>query len=139
MKLILKENDKYILRFDSEENLIDKLKEFSNLQNITSAHFTAIGAASNLTLSYFNLNSKLYEDHSIMEDVEIVNITGNISSLNGELTIHMHGMFAKNDLSTIGGHIKKIIISATCEVILERLNSKLTRMKDEQAGLNLLI
>lgn len=55
-----------------------------------------------------------------------------------KLTIHIHGTFSKNDLSVIGGHVKELVISATCEVLLIPFEIKLLRAKDDMTGLNLL-
>lgn len=138
MKIISLENNQCILRFNKNEELITSFTEFCKNHKIRAAFFSAIGSASEVNLSYYNQESTAYEDHLISENMEIVNVSGNIALLENKLIIHAHGIFAKKDLSTIGGHIKSLIISATCEVFLTKLTEDLLREYDESTGLKLL-
>lgn len=128
----------YLIRFDSDENVWDLLIEFCKQTALTTATFQAIGASKQITLSYYDLSKKEYLDTTITEDLEILTISGNISLLDKKHIIHAHGTFGKKDLSVIGGHIKKLVISATCELVLIPLKTPLTRRFDEKTGLNLL-
>ena len=65
-------------------------------------------------------------------------MVGNIALMNNEIIVHTHGVFGRQDLSTIGGHIKKLIVSATCEITLTTFEKDFTRSFDEKTGLNLL-
>jgi len=98
----------------------------------------AIGSAKKITLSFFNFEKHEFEDHYLSENLEIVSLNGNLAMLDEKLTIHIHGTFSKNDLSVIGGHVKELVISATCEVLLIPFEIKLLRAKDDMTGLNLL-
>lgn len=138
MHVILQEKEKYILRFDLEEEVVGGLIEFAQVEKIDAAHFTAIGASGEILLSSYNLESKQYEDRSIQEDLEITGMVGNIALMENKLIIHAHGTFSRKDFSVIGGHVKKLIVSATCEVHLTRLSGKMERVYNEQTGLNLL-
>jgi predicted DNA-binding protein with PD1-like motif len=138
MKIILQEDNYYLLRFDKGENILDELIDFSTQKNIQAAHFTCIGSSKELILSYYNLKTKEYEDHVIQEDLEVISITGNIAYKDNKPIIHAHGVFSKHDLSTIGGHIKKLVVSATCEVSLTTFSMQITRTFDPDTGLNLL-
>lgn len=128
----------YLLRFDKDEELTATLTTFCKTKNIQAGSFFALGAAGELILSYYNLATKSYEDKEIHEDVEIISILGNIALLNKKHMIHMHGSFSKKDFSVIAGHIKKLIVSATCELTLQVFTNKIERSYDETTGLNLL-
>lgn len=138
MKVILKDNRHYILRFDKDEDIIEELISFATEHHIAAGTFSAIGASTEVTLAYYHLESKTYEDHVLSEDMEIVSVTGNIGTMNNKPIIHAHGVFANRELTSFGGHIKKLVVSATCEVFLIKLEGKLNRMFDEETGLNLL-
>ncbi len=58
--------------------------------------------------------------------------------MNGEVILHLHGVFARKDYSTLGGHVKKLIISATGEVALQVYDKQLFRSYDPKTGLNLI-
>lgn len=128
-----------LLRFDMDEDVLKLLASFSQENHIAAGSFSALGAAREVTIAYYNLETKQYEDHTFAEDLEILNSTGNIGVLDGKPAIHCHGIFGRKDCSTIGGHIKKLIVSATCELTLTILDGTLKRSFDEKTGLNLLI
>lgn len=138
MKIISENDTMLLLRFDKREEIISELAVFCKNQNIPAASFTALGAASEVTLSFYNLPEKRYKDHSLQEHTEIVSVTGDVARMKDETIIHAHGVFAKQDLTTIGGHIKKLVVSATCEITLWKLGSKVERQFDPETGLNLL-
>lgn len=138
MKVLVKQPSFHLLRFDREEELIASLQEYCQKETVPAASFQALGAAGELTLAYYNLTDKVYEDHDVKEDVEILSILGNIATMDEKIIIHAHGVFGKKDLQTIGGHIKKLIVSATCEVSLTLLPGILLRAYDKETGLNLL-
>lgn len=138
MKQLFIDNSSYVLRFDKNADVFAELLQYCKDNSISAASFSGIGAAGQVILAYYNLAEKTYEDHTIQEDMEIVSLLGNVSLLNGTPAIHAHGSFSKKDLTLIGGHVKKLIVSATCEIVLQKLNGTLRRAKDAETGLNLL-
>jgi predicted DNA-binding protein with PD1-like motif len=138
MKIITEEMNTTLIRFDKDEDIIQGLVAFAKEQNLSGATFSIIGAAKKVILSYYNLDEKTYEDHTLQQDVEITGIVGNIAWMDNEVIIHAHGTFADKNLLIKGGHIKSLIVSATGEVVLQILQTKLVRAFDEETGLNLL-
>jgi predicted DNA-binding protein with PD1-like motif len=138
MKVLSKQSFFQLIRFNKGEEIISSLQAYCEQKSIYAASFQALGAAKQLTLSYYNLSDKRYEDHDIDEEVEILSILGNVATMDKKIIIHAHGVFGKRDLQTIGGHIKKLVVSATCEVSLIPLSGTLIRAFDEETGLNLL-
>lgn len=138
MKQIIHMQNTLILRFDLGDDVIALLNEYAIQNAISAATFSGIGAAQEVTVSYYHLDTKTYDDHQISEPVEITSLSGNIALLNDKPTIHAHGTFAKSDLSVIGGHVKKLVVSATCEIMLTVLETPVNRAPDEATGLNLL-
>ena len=137
MKIIIQDAKNYIVRLDRGEELISSLIEFVLRESIDVAQFTAIGAVGELLLSYYNLPAKEYQDHEVKEDLEIVGLTGNVAYMNSKPVVHAHGTFSRGDLSVIGGHVKRLIVSATCEVHVTQLSGHTTRGFNEETGLNL--
>lgn len=138
MKIITQQNNTYLLRFNKNEEVISELQQFCKRNAIFSGSFQGLGAAGEVVLSYYNLDKKIYEDTTFSEDLEIASMVGNIASMNTDLIIHTHGVFGKQNLSAIAGHIKKLIVSATCEITLIIFSEKIKRSYDEETGLNLL-
>ena len=123
---------------ETDEEVIGGIIAFCKERGIAGAHFSVIGACKELTLAYYDLAEKRYLDHEILEDSEIVSVTGNIGLLNSDIVIHAHGVFGKRNLETVGGHIKKLVVSATGEVALTAFSGAITRAYDPSTGLNLI-
>lgn len=138
MKLILKDNRRYVLRFDSGEEFIGKFKEFCVKKNIEAGFFTGIGATSEITLGLFDLDTKKYIEKDFKENLEVVGLTGNISKTRDNTTLHVHGVFGTRSYESIAGHVKKLVVSVTLEIHLIALDGKINRKIDEKTGLNLM-
>lgn len=138
MKIILKNKEKYILSFQMGEGLQEELIKFCKDEDIRSGFFVGFGGLQELDLSYYNLSEKRYEDKNIKENLEIVSLTGNIARLNNDIIIHMHGVFSDSKSNAIGGHVKKIVVSGTCEVFLTIFDDVIERKYDDATGLNLM-
>lgn len=138
MKVILQDKNVYILRFDTDEDVVKEIGKFCSEESIDAASFSAIGAAKQVALSYYNLQTKTYQDKTMSEDLEITGVLGNIVTMDGKVVVHAHGTFGKDTYEIIGGHVKELIVSATCEVILTKLEGFIEREYDEVTGLNLM-
>ncbi|MBI4253329.1 DNA-binding protein [Candidatus Uhrbacteria bacterium] len=138
MKRILSDGERSVLRFDEGEEVITGVIKFCNEAQIKAGSFIAVGACQQVILSYYDLERKVYEDHDIKKEMEIVCVHGNIGTVNGSVIIHAHGSFSDRQLEVKGGHIKKLIISATAEVILTKLSGEIQRLLDEKTGLRLM-
>jgi predicted DNA-binding protein with PD1-like motif len=138
MKVIIKDNRRYIFRFDKGEEVFVKLLEFAAQENISAASFNAIGACSEIELGYFNVNLKDYRKKPFYEELEMISLIGNLSVAEGKLVAHSHGMFGRTDFTTIGGHVFKAVVSVTCEMFLIKLDGQMNRKLDEATNLKLL-
>ena len=138
MKLINKNKNKYIIRLDNGEEFINSLQNFCEKENIKVGWIQAIGSAQDINLAYFDTNLKDYEIKEFKEFLEIVTITGNIALKENKIFLHAHGLFSREDMSIIGGHIHRCVISATCEIVLFIGEGEMKREFDDETGLYLL-
>lgn len=138
MQIIFQTKTEYVFRFDRGEDVLAELQNWAARERVEGASLTVIGASQKVVLAYYDLHRKEYENHEITEDLEVVGIIGNLALFDGAPVIHMHGTFSRPDLSVIGGHVKQLIVSATCEVVLRVLTGTLRRQHDPETGLNLL-
>ncbi len=139
MKVIIESPSCFFLRFDRDEEVIQGIKKFCQEKQILAGTFTIIGAAKEILLAYYELKSKTYTDMRLEEDVEITGVTGNIATMEKEIVIHAHGTFSDELFRTYGGHVKKLIISATGEVAITVLQGPMQRKFDKKTGLNLFV
>ena len=138
MKVILQDNQSFVLRFDADEEVFEGLTKFMKAQQISSCFFSGIGACASVELAFFNPHIKDYRKKPFFEEMEIISLIGNGSLKDGQPAIHAHGMFGRTDFSTIGGHVFKLVVSVTCEVTLNKLQGKLERTNNPDFNLNLL-
>lgn len=139
MKVILKDNQRYIIRIDRGEEVFASLLGFAKQQNITAASFNGIGACGELELGVYSPASKSYTRQTITEQLEIISLIGSIALSAKKPALHVHGSFSRRDLSMLGGHVFKAVISATCEIFLTKFDGEMTRQLDSDLNLNLLI
>ena len=111
-------NNTIVARIDKGEEILDKIKEIANKENIKLANINALGATNDFTVGVFKTDEKKYYSNNFTGDFEIVSLTGTINTMNGEFYSHIH-MSAGNDKGEVfGGHLNRAIVSATCEMVI---------------------
>lgn len=139
MEVVSKAKDQYILRLAYGEELRGELEKFCVEKSIKAAWFNAIGATKETEIACYNLSAKKYDTKIFSEMLEVVSVIGDISLNEGKPFMHAHGTFARpQTMEVIGGHIMRCVISATCEIMLWKLDGEMGRKHDEFTGLHLL-
>lgn len=138
MQTIKKSGNLYVLRLEPEEEFISVIQNFCKENGVHSAWLEAVGSTKDLELAYFNLDKKDYDTSVFVEFLEVVNITGNIALQDNKPFCHAHGIFSRPDMSTVGGHVVRCVVSATLEVSLRVLEGEMNRKFDEETNLHLL-
>ena len=138
MKIILQDKQTYILSCSRNEEIMEELKGFAKNNNITAATFSIIGAIKELELAWYDVDIKEYTTKTFLDKLEIVSMTGNIALLDNDIIVHTHGVFSDKDMQTMGGHINKVVVSAACEITLQKLDGVIKREYSEDIGLNLM-
>lgn len=138
-KLLNNEHPKtFAVVLDSSDEVMQCLESFAKQQNLKAAQFNAIGAFSKATLGYFDFSVKDYIKIEIDEQVEVLNITGDISLYKNETKVHAHAVVGKKDGTAHGGHLLKGIVHPTLEIILIESPSYLKREMDEDSHIPLI-
>lgn len=138
MKVVLQDGRRHVLRFDKGESVLAELVNYCKSNQIFAAHFTGIGSVSEVKLGYYNQFLKEYRSKPYVENFEVLSLTGNISMLGAEPTVHAHGDFGRTDFTVIGGHVFGMTVLATCEIFLIKLEGKMERKENSDLKLNLL-
>lgn len=120
------------------EEVIAKLTEYARANGLKSAWMSGLGGASGATLGFYDIDSKDYEWHDYDRPMEILNLSGNLSVVDGQPFWHIHGNFSGRDTQGFGGHVKSLTVGLTCEVLVTPLDSAMTRTFDQSTGLKLL-
>jgi len=130
--------ERYIVRFESGESAIETLTRFLEAEKIEFANVSAAGAVADVRLAYWNAESRKYEERQFVEQLEIVSFQGNSSLKDGKPFLHVHGVFARRDFSTIGGHVKELHVHPTLELWLRTEDVAVRRVHEPSTGLDLL-
>ena len=127
-------DNSYIIRLEVGEEINEEVISFCKDLDIYSAEIQAIGALGEIELMHYCVETKEYSSKIFHEEMEICSLMGLITSAG----IHTHCAVANNKMQCFGGHLKSGIVSATCEIILKVINTKLDRKYDDYTGLKLL-
>ena len=131
-------NNVCYIRVDKGEEIIGKILEVCKLENITSAVFSGIGGCSRAEIQTFNPGEKCFETETIEGMLELLNISGDIVTDNGQLFHHAHAMFSYKEGSEhkmAGGHIKSITVLYTAEIELRPvIGGRIGRKHDPETG-----
>ncbi|MGG7142690.1 PPC domain-containing DNA-binding protein [Clostridium nigeriense] len=127
-----------VLRLEKGEEVIESIKKLCEKEDIKAGSISGLGATNQVVVGLFKVDEKKYYSNTFEEDFEITNLTGNISIMNEEIYLHIHGTFANVEGKCIGGHLNKAVISATSEIIINKINGDIGRKFSEEIGLNLI-
>ena len=138
MYQFIQDGDHYVLSLDNHVSLMDALTRFCAQQNILSGVIGGLGAINEATFRFLDPATKQYVDKTFSEQMEITNLTGNISEKDGKPYLHVHITASRRDYTCVGGHLLDAKINGACELTVDAYPSlKPGRRADEETGLNL--
>ena len=130
--------DTYFIRLERGEKIVESVKDFCSSNDIKCGYFSGIGALNEVELAHYIVEDKKYTSKMLKQPLEIVNLTGNIATLDDDVYLHCHITLSDEKMQAIAGHLNEGKIAATCEIILVELDAKINRKHDDFIGLNLL-
>ena len=128
----------FAVAFDKGDEVLENLLAFAREQRLSAAEFTGIGALSDAVLGYFDWQKKDYRRIALDEQVEVLNLTGNIALAEWKPKLHPHIVLGKADGTAHGGHLLQAHVRPTLEVIVTESPAHLQRRSDPETGLALL-
>lgn len=108
----------YAVIFYKGDEAFSGLQEFAEKYQVTSAHFTAIGAVNGATLAWFDPQRKMYKKIPIDGQHEVIGMSGDIALYKGKPVVHTHMIVGNPDGTTSGGHVLAADVSPTLEVMV---------------------
>jgi predicted DNA-binding protein with PD1-like motif len=128
----------YVVRLDPGEEILGTLTGFVIDEEIAGGTITGIGAVKNTTIGYFDLHRKEYSKRRFSDDMELVNLTGNVTWVEGEPFVHAHATISGPDFVAHSGHLFEAEIAVTGEFLLHPTDRRILRAPDERTGLKLI-
>ena len=130
-------NDTYAVRLDRGEYVHESLLALCEKEHVLLGSVSAIGAVDHAVIGVYDLEHGAYVQRTYDEFMEISNLSGSVTEMNGKPYIHLHTTLADQQNKTHAGHVIELTIGATCEMFVRVLPGTVTRKKDEAVGLNL--
>ena len=131
----------YVLSLDNHVEICEALSEFCKEEEIYAGVVNGLGAICEATFRFLDPATKQYVDKTFSEQMEITNLTGNISRKPDDPHtpyLHIHITASRRDYSCVGGHLLRARINGACELVVQDFwEATLDRYFDPQTGLNL--
>ena len=125
-----------IVRMDKGEEITEQVKAVALKEGIKLAHVSALGATNSFEVGLFDTERMQYIPNNFEGDYEIVSLTGTINTMNGGYYSHLHMSAGGRDGSVVGGHLKRAVISVTCEMVITVIDGIVDREFVPELGLN---
>jgi predicted DNA-binding protein with PD1-like motif len=129
----------FAIVFRTGDEVAQGLFAFAHEHGVAGASFTAIGALRDVTLGYWDWETKDYRRIPVREQVEVLSLVGNVAlAPDGAPKVHAHIVVGKADGTAHGGHLLEGHVRPTLEVILVESPQQLRRRHDPATGLALI-
>ncbi len=129
--------DKYFLSIANRSELVAAVNDFVRAQKLTAGNITGIGAVNAVTLRFFDPQTKQYVDKSFNGQMEITNLSGNISTMDGKEYVHLHITLGDKNYQALAGHLLSADINGAGELFIEALPAaRVERSYNPEIGLN---
>jgi uncharacterized protein len=129
---------RFVIRLEKGDDILGSIRRFAGTNRIGAAMFEGIGSLNTAKLGHYDFATKNYKYEIFREDLEILSLSGNVSTLNKAPLPHAHVTLGRRDFSVIGGHLDEGSSANMVEIGLSTLPGKLVKAKDDEVGLNLL-
>ena len=125
-----------IARLEKGEEVLEQLEVIAKKEQIRLASVSALGATNDITVGVFRTEEKKYYANHFTGDMEIVSLTGTVSTMQGNYYAHLHMSAGDDQGHVFGGHLNRCVISATCEMVIGIIDGTVDREFNEEVGLN---
>ena len=128
----------YVLSLDNHVSIVEALTDFCTKKCIQAGTVSGIGAIGSATFRFLDPATKQYVDKTFDEQMEIANLTGNLSLKDGKPYLHLHATAGRRDYTCVGGHLLDARVNGACELVVEHfVMNRFGRRFDPETGLNL--
>ncbi len=129
--------ESHIIRIDKGEEIISSLRDACEKLSIKSGLISGIGAVDEVEIGFYDVTTQKYHPLKKEEQFELTNLSGNVSTIKGQIYLHLHATLADKDFKLIGGHLSSARVGGTCEITLIEISARTERKKDSVTGLNI--
>jgi predicted DNA-binding protein with PD1-like motif len=99
---------------------------------------SGLGAVTNITCGDYDVPTKSYRMQTYDTPHEVVSLTGNLTTKEGQPFWHLHGVFSNEHNETRAGHLEAATVAITLELAILITPATLMREYDATTGLFLI-
>lgn len=137
--LYAKQGSGFVVRLEQGDDILKTIREFAEAKRVRAGFFEGIGSLYKAKLGHYDFkDTKTYKYETFEEDLEILTLSGNISTMSQHVLPHAHVTLGRRDFSVIGGHLEEGSLANMVEIKLSTFPGKLEKARDSTVGLNLL-
>jgi len=126
------------LVFEPHAAIMATLSDFILVNGFKAADFTALGAATDAVIGYYDPPARDYRRTSLRQQMEIVSLIGDAAPMSGGAGLHAHIGLGFADGTMHGGHLFEAHAFPTLEMFLIASPTALQRRHDDALNADLL-
>ncbi len=130
--------DSWVVRLEDGDDILMSLRKFVEGKRVRAGLLEGIGSLKKVRLGYYDFETRKYSWREFEEDMEILNLSGNVSIKDATYIPHIHVSLGRKDFSVLGGHLDDGSRANMVEVFVHSLPGELVKAHDEKIGLNVL-
>ena len=117
----------YKVSFKTGDEVMNGMARFAAAHPMVQAQLSGVGGVSSAVLSWYDPKARALKRIDVNEKCEITGVTGTITTdARGRPNVHLHVVLARQDGSSVSGHL----VSATIDPIMEVFVTDLGPGKD---------
>lgn len=128
--------DTVALRVDRGEEILACIKSVCEKEHITLGSISGIGAVDHAVVGLYRVSEQKYYSNTFDGEMEMTSLLGDVTRKDGEVYLHLHAAFAKQDSQAFGGHLSEAVVSGTGEIFIHTVPAVIGRKIDAATGLN---
>jgi predicted DNA-binding protein with PD1-like motif len=125
------------LRVDRGEEIVACIKKVCEAEHITFGCVSGIGAVGHAVFGLYHIETLGYTTNTFDGELEMTSLLGNVTQRDGQVYLHFHATFAKEDGTAVGGHLNEAVVSGTAEIFIQTAPGVIGRKIDPVTGLNI--
>ncbi len=111
----------YLFKLPKGKDLLETLIDFCHDNQVKCGIVSVVGSVSNATIGYYDQSKKKFEKSLFDEELELVNLTGNISIQDNRPMVYAHVTLADNEHNVVGGRLMAGTKIFVCEAYIQEL------------------
>lgn len=127
----------WLIRMDKGDEIISSLERFAKAEEIKTGSITGIGGVGPVTLAFYEIKKRDYATKIFKVEYELLSLQGNFSVLDQKPHVHLHAILGDSKFRAFGGHVVKMTVALTAEIIVVPDAYQMDRAVDQKLGLKL--